>query len=153
MSPKESTLLKRGSGVLLHISSLPSPYGIGDFGPQAFQFVDFLHEAGQSYWQVLPLNPTDGVYGHSPYSSHSAFAGNTLFISPQEMVKEGWLADADLDSPPFSGDAVHYERVLLYKKALYEKAYLNFQKTNFAVSHNSQKDAIQSHNTFQSQSL
>ena len=117
MSPKEATLLKRGSGVLLHISSLPSPYGIGDFGPQAFQFVDFLHEAGQSYWQVLPLNPTDGVYGHSPYSSHSAFAGNTLFISPQEMVKEGWLADADLDSPPFSGDAVHYERGLLDKKA------------------------------------
>jgi 4-alpha-glucanotransferase len=72
----------RGSGILLHITSLPSPFGIGDLGPQAYKFAEFLFQAQQSYWQVLPLNPTDQACGNSPYSSISAYAGNTMLISP-----------------------------------------------------------------------
>ena len=77
-------MFNRGSGVLLHITSLPSVYGIGDLGPEAYRFADFLDTAKQRYWQVLPLNPTDPIYGNSPYSSISAFAGNTLLISPDQ---------------------------------------------------------------------
>ncbi|MGA2107138.1 MAG: 4-alpha-glucanotransferase, partial [Syntrophorhabdales bacterium] len=73
---------KRGSGILLHITSLPSPYGIGDLGPGAYGFADFLAENRQSYWQILPLSPTAEAHGNSPYSSVSTFAGNTLLISP-----------------------------------------------------------------------
>ncbi len=65
----------RGSGILLHITSLPSPYGIGDLGPSAYQFMNFLRDAGQKYWQILPLNPTTPLYDNSPYLSSSAFAG------------------------------------------------------------------------------
>src|SRR6187551_395709 len=82
----------RASGVLLHPTSLPSPLGIGDLGPQAFAFADFLQSSGQSLWQVLPLGPTG--YGDSPYACYSAFAGNTLLISPEQLVTEG-LLDAE----------------------------------------------------------
>lgn len=82
---------KRGAGILLHISSLTSPFGIGDLGPGAKMFADFLHRSGQKYWQLLPLNPTEQGQGHSPYSSISSRAGNTLFISPQLLVNEGLL--------------------------------------------------------------
>ena len=74
----------RASGVLLHVTSLPSPYGIGDVGPVALAWVDRLHEAGQSWWQALPLGPTG--YGNSPYQSLSSFAGNGLLISPDGLV-------------------------------------------------------------------
>src|SRR5438093_9630893 len=95
------TFLKtRGSGILLHVTSLPSAYGIGDLGPAAYQFVDFLNASAQKYWQLLPLNPTDMVYGNSPYSSVSAFAVNALLISPEMMAKEGWLEENDLKSKP-----------------------------------------------------
>ena len=86
----------RSSGVLLHPTSLPSPFGIGDLGPAAYEFVDFLVVAGQSLWQVLPLGPTG--YGDSPYACYSAFAGNTLLINPEQLVKEG-LLDAAPPSP------------------------------------------------------
>ena len=75
-------LKRRGSGVLLHVSSLPFPFGIGDLGEGAYRFVDFLAAAGQRFWQVLPVNITAPYYHHSPYMSVSAFAGNPLFISP-----------------------------------------------------------------------
>ena len=81
---------KRLSGVLLHPTSFPGPYGIGDLGPEAYKFVDFLVAAGQSLWQVLPLGPTG--YGDSPYACYSAFAGNTLLISPEQLVNEGLLS-------------------------------------------------------------
>src|SRR5215212_9560772 len=84
--------VKRVSGILLHPTSLPGPYGIGDFGPEAYKFVDFLVTARQSLWQVLPLGPTG--YGDSPYACYSAFAGNTLLISPEQLVKEGLLDSA-----------------------------------------------------------
>ena len=75
----------RSSGILLHPTSLPGPFGIGDLGPEAYKFIDFLVEAGQSLWQVLPLGPTG--YGDSPYACYSAFAGNTLLISPEQLVR------------------------------------------------------------------
>ena len=80
---------KRKCGVLLPVSSLPSKYGIGCFDKKAYEFVDALKEAGQSYWQILPLGPTS--YGDSPYQSFSTFAGNPYFISLEELIKEGVL--------------------------------------------------------------
>ncbi len=123
-------MLKRGSGILLHISSLPSPYGIGDLGPSARRFVDFLHQSGQTYWQVLPLNPTDTVYGNSPYSSYSAFAGNTLFISPEMLVEDGWLLQEDLSGAlsGFPQENVNYAAVTEYKTELFPPAYLRFKR-------------------------
>lgn len=82
-------MMKRASGILLPISSLPSPYGIGSFSKSAYDFVDQLVEAGQSYWQILPLGPTS--YGDSPYQSFSTFAGNPYFIDLDELIKEGVL--------------------------------------------------------------
>ena len=86
----------RGSGVLLHVSSLPSRYGVGDFGGGAHHFVDFLCKAGQRYWQVLPLNPSSAFCGNSPYCCYSAFAGNPLFIAPDLLVRDGFLHDSDV---------------------------------------------------------
>jgi len=97
-------IMKRGSGILLHITSLPSPYGIGDFGSGAYRFADFLERAGQSYWQVLPFNPTETVMGNSPYSSSSAFAGNKLFIDPEGLVREGFLTRDDMGGVPAFGE-------------------------------------------------
>jgi len=82
----------RASGVLLHIASLPSPYGIGDLGPAARAWVDRLRESGQSWWQALPLGPTG--YGNSPYQSLSSFAGNELLISPDGLIEDGLLPRA-----------------------------------------------------------
>jgi 4-alpha-glucanotransferase len=119
-------LEKRSSGILLHISSLPSSFGIGDLGPEAMHFVDFLHDAKQSYWQILPVNPTDGVYHHSPYSSNSAFAGNILLISPEMLVRQGWLKPADIKVKPlFSNDEINYKAVVSYKRDLLNLAYLH----------------------------
>ena len=86
----------RKSGILMHISSLPGDFGIGDFGPGATQFIDFLHRTGQRYWQILPLSVTEKSTAHSPYSSASAFAGNALFIDPYRMVRDGILNESSL---------------------------------------------------------
>lgn len=85
-------LHQRSSGLLLHITSLPSAHGVGDLGPEAYRFADFLKAAGQTYWQILPLTPLDPGAGFSPYSSPSAFAGNTLLVSLEMLVDDGWLA-------------------------------------------------------------
>ena len=79
----------RESGILMPVSSLPGPYGIGCFGKEAFEFVDFLAQAGQKIWQILPLNPVG--YGYSPYQSPSAFAGNPMLISLDKLIVDGWL--------------------------------------------------------------
>ena len=89
-------LQTRSSGLLLHITSLPSAHGIGDLGPESYRFVDFLEAAGQTYWQILPLTPLDPGAGFSPYSSPSAFAGNPLLISLEKLADEGLLTDHDL---------------------------------------------------------
>ncbi|MBN2536749.1 4-alpha-glucanotransferase, partial [candidate division WOR-3 bacterium] len=92
--------LKRASGILLHVSSLPGPYGVGDFGPGAWQFSDWLRAGGQRWWQVLPLGPTDPLYASSPYRSVSAFAFNPLFISPDLLEREGLVQPAELRPRP-----------------------------------------------------
>ncbi len=125
----KNEMLQRASGVLLHISALPSSFGVGDFGPGAYRFVDFLKDAGQSVWQILPLNPTDSINGNSPYSSHSAFAGNNLFISPELLVKEKLLLPEDISGHPhFAKERVEYQKAAEYKETLLRKAFLIFQK-------------------------
>ena len=88
----------RASGILLHPTSLPGRFGIGDLGDHAYRFADFLVASGQSLWQVLPLGPTG--YGDSPYACYSAFAGNTLLISPEKLFEAGLLTRTDLDEIP-----------------------------------------------------
>ena len=114
----------RASGVLLHVTSLPSPYGIGDVGPAAIAWVDRLHEAGQSYWQALPLGPTG--YGDSPYQALSSFAGNPLLVSPDWMIEDGLLRASDCVGHSFSATAVDFDAVKRFKYALLETAWRNF---------------------------
>lgn len=116
---------ERLSGILLHPTSLPSPYGIGDLGETAYGFVDFLEKAGQHLWQILPLTHTG--YGDSPYQSFSAYAGQPLLISPAHLLKLGLVTSADLaDVPPCKPDAVDYGSIIPWKQAVYEKAYTHF---------------------------
>jgi 4-alpha-glucanotransferase len=118
----------RAAGVLLHPTSLPSPFGIGDLGPEAFNFVDFLKTAGQTYWQVLPLGQTG--YGDSPYQCFSAFAGNVNLISPEKLVEDGFLTDADLVSvPEFPEERVDYCTAIDFKSYLVRRAFENFRRT------------------------
>ena len=116
----------RASGVLLHPTSLPGGFGIGDLGPAAYEFVDFLSASSQTYWQVLPLGPTG--YGDSPYQCFSAFAGNTLLISPEKLIEYGVLTDADLDSKPkFENGWADYGGVYDWKNTILSKAFERFQ--------------------------
>jgi 4-alpha-glucanotransferase len=120
--------LPRAAGILLHPTSLPSRGGIGDFGPAAYQFVDFLASARQGVWQVLPLGPLG--YGNSPYSATSAFAGNPLLISLDRLAERGWidpkkLESAKLDTPIIDGP-VEYEQVFSQKMPLLFEAARNF---------------------------
>ena len=115
---------ERGSGILLHITSLPSPYGIGDLGPGAYRFADFLAKTRQKYWQVLPLNPTDLRTGNSPYSSYSAFAGNVLLISPESLVQFGFLAGEDLSAmPPLQSQRCDFDAAIPPRVKLLHRAY------------------------------
>ncbi|HPC74481.1 MAG TPA: 4-alpha-glucanotransferase [Syntrophales bacterium] len=120
----------RVSGILLHVTSLPSRFGIGDMGPEAYRFADFLRRAGQRLWQVLPLCPTDAVQGNSPYNSASTFAGNVLLISPEAMVREGFLKPGDLRGvPPLPAGTVDYPAVSLHKRRLFDRAFDRFEDT------------------------
>lgn len=119
---------RRGSGILLHITSLPSPYGIGDMGPWAYRFVDFLSEAKQGFWQILPLNPTEPAYGNSPYHSISAFSANPLLISPDLVVQDGLLSKEDLEPLLHCPKGrVDYTAVITYKERLFLRAYERFK--------------------------
>ena len=119
---------RRGSGILLHITSLPSPYGVGDMGPGAYQFADFLAEAKQSFWQILPLNPTDPAFGNSPYHSISAFASSPLLISPELMVRDGLLAKSDVVTVPNHPEGlVDYPAAIAFKEKLFFKAFKRFK--------------------------
>ena len=118
----------RSSGILLHPTSLPGRFGVGDLGGAAYTFVDFLVESGQSLWQVLPLGPTG--FGDSPYQCFSSFAYNPLLISPERLIAEGLLAEDDLRTTPrFPADQVDFGRVIEFKSALLEKAFENFRRT------------------------
>ena len=115
---------RRGSGILLHPTSLPSRFGVGDLGPRAYWFADFLQGSAQSYWQILPLSPTEPGRGNSPYNSASAFAGNPLLISPEWLVKEGHLYEDDLAAAPgFPSGRVDYPAVQDCKRGLLNRAY------------------------------
>jgi len=116
----------RASGLLLHVTSLSSPYVIGDVGPAAVAWIDQLSDAGQSWWQALPLGPTG--YGNSPYQSLSSFAGNGLLISPDWLIEDGLLGPDDCLLPSFSPSAVDYNTVIPFKHRLLEKAWANFTK-------------------------
>jgi len=109
---------KRTSGVLLHLTSLPSRFGIGDLGPEALRFAEFLTLAGQSRWQMLPLNPTASSLGNSPYSSFSAFAGNTLCISPEGLSEDGLIARKELERYAMPVDRVDFPAVEKARAAL-----------------------------------
>lgn len=114
----------RASGVLLHVTSLPSPHGIGDVGPAALRWIDLLHEAGQSWWQALPLGPTG--YGNSPYQPLSSFAANGLLISPDWLIEDGLLRPSDCNAVWSSETKVDYDKVTSFKHGLLERAWSNF---------------------------
>src|SRR5215468_638252 len=114
----------RSTGILLHPISLPSPGGIGDLGPAAYEFLDFLAEAGQGLWQVLPLNPP--ANGNSPYSSTSAFAGNPFLVSLDRLAVKGWLDRASLSGLCATEGPIDYQRVRQAKFPLLTEAANNF---------------------------
>jgi 4-alpha-glucanotransferase len=120
-------MFPRASGILLHPTSLPGPFGVGDLGPAAFLFADFLHDAGQSFWQVLPLGPTG--YGDSPYAGYSAFAGNSLLISPEKLVAEALLNQSEVEEENESGDEGDFGRAYEIKDRLLKQAFARFQST------------------------
>jgi 4-alpha-glucanotransferase len=114
----------RTSGVLLHVTSLPSRYGIGDVGPAALAWIDQLKEAGQSWWQALPLGPTG--YGNSPYQPLSSFAANELLVSPDWLIEDGLLRKGECEGGGFPRDAIDYDAVIPYKRRLLKMAWANF---------------------------
>ena len=117
--------MQRRSGILLHISSLPSAYGIGDLGPEACRFADFLRAAGQTCWQILPISPTG--YGDSPYQSFSAFAGNPYFISPDSLIEDGLLTDEEAAAHRLPPGRVDYGRLYETRFSLLRRAFSRFQ--------------------------
>jgi len=121
-------LRQRSSGILMHITSVPSAFGIGDFGPTAYEFVDFLEQAGQNCWQILPLNHTTSLTGHSPYSCYSAFAGNPLLISPVLLRRAGLVPKETLSGwPAFPAQMVDFLKVASAKRSLLKLAFERFQ--------------------------
>src|SRR6266566_6816293 len=122
---------ERASGILLHPTSFPGPYGIGDLGGEAYRFVDFLQKTGQKLWQILPLAPTG--YGDSPYAAFSAFAGNPLLISPDTLGKEGLLQAEDLGNMPnFAPGQVDYGPLIEWKMGWLRRSYDRFKSSSNA---------------------
>jgi 4-alpha-glucanotransferase len=123
-SKKEST---RKAGILLHITSLPGDYGTGDIGDKAFRFIDFLKESGQTYWQILPINPVNRKSGYSPYSTSSAFAGNVLLIDPEWMVKCRLISEESLHKAKFSSSGkTDFTKAEAFRIKIIDEAYRNF---------------------------
>ena len=124
----------RGAGILMHITSLPAPFGVGDMGPEAYGFADFLSRSGQKYWQILPLNPTGAEQNYSPYSSVSSMAGNALLISPELLVEAGLLTNDNL-KPLYlpSKEKVAYKDAQENKTQLLNLAYHNFKQGGYAA--------------------
>src|SRR3954468_20006777 len=120
------TFDRRASGLLLHPTSLPGPYGSGDLGPQAHAFADFLAAAGQKWWQMLPVGPPGE--GNSPYSASSAFGGYAAMVSPELLAKDGLLTRAEIrPMQRFSDRAVDHGRVLAFREGLLRKAFERFR--------------------------
>ncbi|MHA2246918.1 MAG: 4-alpha-glucanotransferase [Candidatus Hodarchaeales archaeon] len=121
-----STEGRRLGGILLHPTSLPSRFGIGDLGPETYRFIDFLHSSGQQLWQILPLGPTG--YGNSPYQSFSAFAGNPLLISPEKLQNIEIFTSDDYGLMKFPTSRVDYKKVIAFKWDLLHQAFTNYSK-------------------------
>jgi 4-alpha-glucanotransferase len=120
-------IFSRSSGILLHPSSLPGPYGIGDLGPYSYRFIDWLSSTGCKLWQVLPLGHTG--YGDSPYQCFSAFAGNPYLISPVLLIKDGLLIESDLnEKPDFSSEQVNFGQLIPWKLGVLENAFNRYQE-------------------------
>jgi 4-alpha-glucanotransferase len=116
----------RRCGILAHVSSLPGPYGLGDFGPKCHEFLEFLAAAGQSVWQILPLTPINAGAGNSPYSSYSAFAGNILFISPDLLLRDGLLLRTDIPQvPDFPSGRAHFNLAASWRTRVLDIAFDN----------------------------
>jgi len=119
----------RSSGILLHITSLPSNFGIGDLGPESYRFVELLSKEKQRYWSILPLSPTRLEDGNSPYQSSSAFAGNPLLISPEKLVENGFLSRDFLNKTVKLTSKVNFKLAYVQKELLLKEAYNNFKKS------------------------
>jgi len=133
--------LSRSSGVLMHVSSLPGRFGIGDCGESAYAWVDFLARCGVKYWQILPLTPTG--YGNSPYQGLSAFAGNPLFIDPQNLCVLGLVSQDALErAPQFPIQRVDFERVTRWKSGIFRQAYTNFKNIQNRVLRREYEDFL-----------
>ena len=125
-------LSQRSSGILIHISSLPSQFGIGDLGFSSYRFIDFMEKSGQKFWQILPTVPADTIYGGSPYMGFSAIAGNPILISPEMLVAEHFLGAEELaEAPVFSEYQVDFEQVSVFKKGLLQTAFRQFKEGSF----------------------
>ncbi|MCC8044973.1 MAG: 4-alpha-glucanotransferase [Clostridiales bacterium] len=152
--PAEKPKKVRTSGILAHPTSFPSPYGIGDLGPGAYDFVDFLEKSGQHLWQVLPLGPTG--FGDSPYQGPSAFAGQPLLISPDILIRQNLLTKEDLaDMPDWDPDKVDYGPAISFKNSLLKKAWTAFLHTpdktmieNFEIFCEEEKDWLDDYALF-----
>lgn len=122
--------IKRSSGILMHITSLPGKHGIGTLGKEAYEFIDSLQEGGQKYWQILPLGPTSPLFGYSPYASYSSFAGNYLFINLEMLQKETWMRTYVMSELPgdMYNDFVDFDKIVSIKLPLLKKAWENFYK-------------------------
>jgi len=146
-------IFERNAGILLHPTSLPGKFGIGDLGPEAFNFINFLEHAGQKLWQVLPLGPTG--YGDSPYQCLSAFAGNPLLISPEKLFEDGFLTKEQIDkTPELNPYQVDFGKIINYKKELFLQAFNAFKinskglKEEFENFSNEQTDWLEDFSFF-----
>lgn len=141
MPEASHTSFQRSAGILLHPSSLPGPYGIGDLGQAAYQWLDFLKEADQKLWQVLPLGPTG--YGDSPYQCFSAFAGNPYLISLDKLLDDRLLADVDIVYPDLSEDKVDFGAMIPWKLSLLESSFKRFSKASEALKEEFQQFCLE----------
>jgi len=122
---------ERANGILAHITSLPSPFGIGDIGPSSYKFLDFLHFSGQRYWQFLPVGPTKLIFDNSPYMNSSVFAGSPLLISCELLKEHGLISQEILNNhPDFSEYVTEFDQVITFKEEILKKAYSNFDSTD-----------------------
>ena len=140
---------QRSSGVLLHVTSLPGPYGIGDLGPAAHAWIDWVADTGCRYWQLLPLGPTG--YADSPYASFSSFAGNPYLVSPELLVADGLITQEDIGTPSFDDSAVDFGRVIPWKIDLLDTAYSRLSgqlHTEFVAFRNDEADWLDDFSLF-----
>ncbi|HRI47070.1 MAG TPA: 4-alpha-glucanotransferase [Ignavibacteriaceae bacterium] len=136
---------ERSAGMLLHPTSLPGNFGIGDLGPNAYKFIDFLNSSGQTLWQVFPLGPTG--YGDSPYQCFSAFAGNPLLISPELLFKDGFLSEEDLNNvPQFNPSYIDFGPLIEYKFALLKESFELFKENKSAAIDMEFSEFVTKHN-------